>query len=175
MTEIKLYKSPLKALKLIFLCSIFVAIGVFLILKTDSPKWVGWFSICFFGLGYPIGFFHLFDRRPQIIINELGIYDRTTHDNIINWDIIYDAYLKDINKQKFICLEIDPSYEPSKTKGLIYQGLSHLSKEMGFQELNISLTQIKIDSKKLLDFILKMNAATKTVKQELIAKGLGRT
>lgn len=154
--DIKLYKSPWRAIKLILLCSIFVFVGLFLILKTDSPKWIGWMNICFFGLGYPVGLFHLLDRRPQIIINEIGIFDRTTYKDFINWDVIQGAYPIDISGQKFVCLVVDEKYEPSTKKGKIAKTFSDFSKKVGAQELNISLGQISIDEGKLTEFILAM-------------------
>ena len=100
--DIKLYKSPWRAIKLILLCSIFVFGGIFLLTNTDSPKWVAWLNIGFFGLGYPVGLFHLLDRRPQIIINEIGIFDRTTYKDFINWDVIKGAYPIDFGAE--ICM-----------------------------------------------------------------------
>ena len=154
--DIKLYKSPWRAIKLILLCSIFVFGGLFLLNNSDTPKWVAWMSIGFFGLGYPVGLFHLFDRRPQIIINEIGIFDRTTYKDFINWDVIQYAYLIDIHRQKFVCLIVDEKYEPSTKKGGFVKTLSKFSKYVGAQELNISLGQITIDEVKLTEFILTM-------------------
>jgi len=171
MKEIKLYKSPWRAVKLILLCSIFVALGLWGIL-TDMPTWIAWLNIGFFGLGYPVGLFHLFDRRPQIIINETGIFDRTTNKDFINWEIIQDAYLIDIHKQKFICLVVDEIFKPSLKKSKLYQQTAKFSEAIGAQELNISLGQIKIDPEKLTEFILLMRNATKPNKTELINKAL---
>jgi hypothetical protein len=124
--------------------------------KTDTPKWVWYLNIGFFGLGYPVGLFHLFDRRPQIIINEIGIFDRTTYKDFINWDVIQGAYPIDISGQKFICLIVDEKYEPSAKKGKISKSISNFGKEIGAQELNILLGQIKIDEVKLTGFIVAM-------------------
>jgi hypothetical protein len=96
MKEYKLYESPLKAVKLILLCSILVFGGIWLITSTDAPAWVGWLNIGFFGPGYLAGLYQLLDRRPQIIINSIGIFDRTTHQDFINWDINQDAYLVNV-------------------------------------------------------------------------------
>ncbi len=130
-----------------------------MITSTDSPTWVGWMSICVFSLGYPVGLFQLFDRRPQIIINELGIWDRTTKQDTINWEIIKNAYLGDVHGQKFICLQVDESYEPSNKKGKWYRNFAKLNKSLGFQELNLSLGQIKIDEVRLTEFIIAMSKA----------------
>jgi len=172
-TEIKLYKSPWRAIKLILLCSIFVVGGYFILMDTDSPKWIGWFNICFFGLGYPVGLFHLLDRRPQIIINELGIFDRTTYEKFINWEVIWGAYPIKISGEKFICLEVDPAYEPSRRKGKVAKTLSRINKEIGAQELNISLGQVSVDQMKLVEFILAMinlmpEGRTDLLKQRLL-------
>lgn len=174
MTEIKLYKSPLRAIKLLLISSIFVPAVIWSLTSTNShtPKWVNWMIICFSGLGYAVGFFHLFDRRPQIIINEIGIYDRTTHKEFINWDIIQDAYILNIHRQKFICLVIDEQFKPSKKKGQLYQQTAKLSEAIGAQELNLSLSQIKIDEKKLTDFILAMRTATKQQRDNILTKEL---
>jgi hypothetical protein len=166
--EVKLYKSPWKALKLILLCSIFVALGIWLLTTADTPRWIAWLNIGFFGLGYPVGFFHLLDRRPQIIINELGIFDRTTNQDVINWEIIQDAYLVDVHGQKFICLIVDENFEPSRKKGRAHRTMAGLNKTLGFQELNISLGQLKIDEQKLGQFIMAMARADKPKREEII-------
>jgi len=172
MTEIKLYKSPWRAIKLILLSSIFVSLGLWGIMKGNLPPWIAWISIGFFGLGYPVGLIHLFDRRPQIIINETGIFDRTTHMDFINWEIIQDAYPIDISGQKFICLVVDDQFKPSRKKGKRYQMTAKLNEAIGAQELNISLGQIRIDVIKLTEFILLMRSATRSDKDELITKAL---
>ena len=148
------------------LCSIFVLIGIWLLNYTNKPGWIAWMNIGFFGLGYPVGFFHLLDRRPQIIINDIGIYDRTTNVETINWEIIEDAYLADIHGQKFICLVVDEAFEPSRKKSKWYQKTVNFNKSLGFQELNISLGQVQIDELELTEFILAMSNANKTKKDE---------
>jgi hypothetical protein len=154
--EIKLYKSPWRAIKLLFLSSVFVVGGILLLTQPAAPRWLGWFTISFFGLGYPVAIFHLLDRRPQIIINELGIFDRTTYKDFINWEVIRDAYPIDISGQKYVCLVVDEKYEPSYTKRGLARSAARLAKKIGAQELNIWLGQINIDEKKLTQFILSM-------------------
>ncbi len=151
--EIKLYKSPWRAFRLILLCSIFVGAGIFLLTLTNSPRWVAWMNILFFALGYPVGLFHLFDRRPQIIINKIGIFDRMAYNDFINWEVIRSAYLADIHGQKLICLIVDEKFEP---KIKINRRVKEFNKQVGVQELNIALGQINVDEKRLLEFILTM-------------------
>lgn len=136
--------------------------------SADAPQRAAWLMIGFFGLGYPVGIFHLVDRRPQVIINEIGIFDRTTIRETINWEIIQDAYLMDVHGQKFICLIVDEKFEPSKRKGGAYKTGAVLNKALGFQELNISLGQLKIDEQRLGQFILAMSKADKSQREEMV-------
>jgi hypothetical protein len=148
------------------MCTPFVVLGIFLLGK--SPL-VGWLSIGFFGLAYPIGIYNLLDKRPAIILNELGIFDRSIHKEFINWELIKDAYPMSIKSQKFICLVVDEKFKPSKKKGVFYKSLSTLNEALGAQELNINLNQVqKMDEVKLTQFILKMSKATKTDKTMLL-------
>ena len=172
MTEIKLYKSPWKAVGLIIACSIFVLIGIWGIKTKEMPSLISWLCVCFFGLGYPVGFFNFFDKRPQIIINEFGIFDRTTHKDFINWEIIKDAYPIDINGQKFICLVVEENFKPSKAKSHLYRRAAKFNEIIGAQELNISLGQIRVDYRKLTEFILQIIAVSSPNRAEVLIKGL---
>ncbi|WP_426490318.1 STM3941 family protein [Hymenobacter sp. 102] len=157
--EIRLYKSPWRALKLLLGCAAFVAIGLWMIHKPDAPTLVGWASIVFFGLGGVVSLFQLLDRRPQIIINELGIFDRVAHYEFINWEIIQDAYLMQVHKEKLLCLVVPEAFEPSQRKTGIGKALKRLSKELGFQELTIPLGLIHIDEVRFTQFVVAMTQA----------------
>ena len=63
---------------------------------TAPSNWVGYLIAALFALGYPVGIYHLLDRRPQIMINEIGIFDRRTYKDFINWDVIQRAYSIDM-------------------------------------------------------------------------------
>ena len=166
MTEIKLYKSKQRAIRMILLCTPFVLIGIWMI--ADKPL-IGWLCIGFFGLGYPLGIYNLIDKRPMIIINEIGIFDRSANQDFINWELIQDAYPINISGQKFICLIIDENFKPSRKRGVFYKSAVKLNEAIGAQELNINLGQIeKIDEIKLTEFILEMSKADKNTKTELI-------
>jgi len=167
MNEIKIYKSYLKAIWLLAASLAFVFLGALLIVKAGHPI-IGWLCVLFFGLGIPIGLFNLFDRRPQIIINDIGIFDRTIHKEIINWELIHNAYPISIHSNTFICLVIDENFRPSKKKGKFYNKVVDLNHAIGAQELNINLGQTNIDEIKLTEFILRMIVADRPTKTSLI-------
>lgn len=168
MQEIRLYKSPWKAIRIILLAAPFIAFSAYSIIdhKNNIPTYPAWLCLCFFGLAIPIGLFQLFDKRPQIIINENGIFDRMAYKDFINWKLIRDAYAVNVHGQKFICLVIDEAAIPllKSSKRMI-----KISKELGFQEINLSLGQLKsFDVLKFIDFIKQMALASPAVRETLL-------
>ena len=172
MPEFRLYKSPKKALKLLLGCAVFVGLGVLMLRDPTTPKGAAWAGIVFFGLGLPLAIYQLLDRRPQIIINELGVFDRTAHRDFINWEIIQDAYLSGVHKQPFLCLVVDEAFEPSRSKGKFRRGVARLNKDLGFQELNLSLGSVSVDAERLAAFILTMRTATMPERTFLVKQAI---
>jgi hypothetical protein len=153
MTEIKLYKIPRKAIKVLLIAIVAVAIGFFIISREPTGSFiyiVGWFNILFFGLGIAVGIFQMIDRRPQIKISEDGIWDRTTKQERINWQQIKHAYPLDIFKQKFVSLDLDDSF---KLKKKPYKWASTINKKAGAQNVNLQVSQLNIDEVTLANFI----------------------
>ena len=168
MTELKFYKSSSKAVKIIAISSLFVAIGINFIIeyKTGTSKNImGWFGTCFFGLGIPIGIYQLFDRRAQIIITENGIWDRTAYQNEIIWEQIKDTYILNINNQKFISLVVVENYAFNKEHNIITAKIHEI---VGAQKINLNLSQMKIDEVKLEKLIQKLTKVTKSERNNLI-------
>lgn len=150
MTEIKLYKSPIKSLRLFLLCSIFVIPCAWLIFVRGNNDWELWFPLCFFGLGYVVSLFHILDRRVQIIINKNGIWDRSIKLGLIEWELIKEVYEIEVQKQKFISIVAD---EKLKSKKKIYGWASYLNKKIGAQDINLNISQIKVNAEKMVTLI----------------------
>lgn len=170
MTEIKLYKSPWKAIKLLGLTIPLVAVGIWLILRNESTlvdRIMGWIGVPFFGFGFFLAFFHMFDKRPQIIINETGIWDRTTKQDLISWNLIKNAKPLNIFGQKFITLTMDKSF---KSRNKQYRWARKLSKEVGSSGLDLQLSQIRINPMTMTKFIKEMIKTDEQNRQGLIDK-----
>ncbi|MEN2399293.1 STM3941 family protein [Flavobacterium sp. MC2016-06] len=168
MTEIKLYKSNWKGIKLIALALPFVIIGIWMISKEQKGTfdfYMGWFITSFFGLGIPLGIFALFDKRAQIIINEIGIFDRTLKQGIIKWEQIIEVYPIDIHNQKFISIVVDETFEFKKRR---YKWAEKLNEFVGAQKLNLNLSQIKTDEIKLSVLINKIANSEKNERLNFI-------
>ena len=168
MTELKLYKSSWKGIKLIALTLPFVIIGIWVISKEQKGTFdyiMGCLCVSFFGLGIPLGVFTLLDKRAQIIINENGIFDRTLKQGEIKWEQIIDAYPIDINNQKFISLVVDETFVFKKKQ---YKWVKKLNELVGTQKLNLNLSQIKIDEIKLAELINKIRSSEKNERLNFI-------
>ena len=170
--EIKLYKSRWKALLLLVACVV-LAFGAILMLRDpDASHFWAWCDLCIFGPCIPLSLFNLFDRRPQIILNEIGIFDRTAYTDYINWEVIQGAYVMEINWNKFLCVIVDEQYEPSRKKKLFTRLAARRNKSVGAQELNINLVGVSVDAKKLGQFILEMARLAPEARKQRIAAGL---
>lgn len=168
MTEIKLYKTTTKGLKLVGMTIPFVAIGIWMILREQPWTFdyiMGWISTCLFGLGILIGLLQTFDRRPQIILNENGIWDRTTNQDEIKWEQIIEAYPLDIFSQKFICIITDKTFIFKKKQN---KWAAKINKKVGAQQLNLHLGQINIDVNTLTELINDLSKANKEDRRRLI-------
>ena len=168
MTEIKLYKKTTKGLKIIGMSLLFVVMGIGMI--TQEPYGtanyiMGWLGTCFFGLGIPIGLFQTFDRRPQIIINENGIWDRTTNQDEIKWEQIIKAYPLNIFGQKFISIVADDTFVFKKKS---YKWAAKINKAVGAQNLNLYLGRINIDVIEMTNFVNELSKANKEERTRLI-------
>jgi hypothetical protein len=167
MQEIRIYKSRWQAVRLMLLCSVFVVPSVWGVSHTPD-NWVCWAGILFFGLGYPFALYNLLDRRPQLILNSIGIYHREAHREFINWDLIQDAYLVDVHKQKLLCLVVPPAFEPSVRKGQVARQLGGISRAMGFQELTLPLSAAHVDTSRLLALVLVLKEAIPAARPNLL-------
>ena len=166
--KVKYFKLIMKGFKILALSLPFVLIGIWMISEEQNRTfdyYMGWFITSFFGLGIPISIFTLLDKRPQIIINENGIWDRTTKQKEIKWEQIKESYLIEIYNQKFISIVVDETFVFKKNA---FRWLNKLNKYVGAQELNINLSQIKIDENKLTDFINNIRVSEKYQRNNLI-------
>lgn len=182
MYEIKIYKSKWKAIKLILLSLPFVAISLYSILTHTiiMPQPLNWLMLFLFGLGVSIGIFNLLDTRPEMILNEKGIFDRLSYSifdkdenkGFIAWDSIEDAWIHSyhgrspqgipISKQEFICIKLNKKVALKIKK-------RKLSKSLGLGDFNIPLMNLKkFDQQRFLSLIMEMQNSDIHQKENLL-------
>ena len=143
--EYRLYKSRRKALVLLLGCALFVAPPVVMSLKKPLPGHL-WLGVGFFGLGMLLGLRSLLDKKPQIILDEDGVWDRSLRRDRIPWEMIEDAYPVSIVGQKFISLVM----ERRATAELKAASLAaRANSALGIEPLNLNIGQIRVDADRL--------------------------
>jgi hypothetical protein len=156
MDKLVLRNSKKRNVLLLLGCGVFVAMGIFIVLKDHSSKaqMVGWANILFFGLGMVVACFALADTRPRITIDEHGITDRTLKVGLIEWADITGATVYSINATKFIGLDlVDEEKYLSRIPN--WQTKMAAANEMlGFHRINLNLAGISINANELAEMIV---------------------
>lgn len=138
----------------------FVAMGALMVLRQPGLEsyLIGGASIVFFGGGAVLFVFQLIDRRPRLILDDEGLYDRTLGVGVIPWRDIADAQLVSVRGHAFVCLHLR---NPEHWIGRLSAGqrrLAALNQRMGFALLNVNLSGAAVDPQAVLQRIRKYSA-----------------
>ncbi|SNC59722.1 hypothetical protein SAMN06265337_0110 [Hymenobacter gelipurpurascens] len=159
MTEDLIYYNSRKRHALLTLGGLaFVAMGVFMIV-TKGNWGLGLITIAFFGTGAAIGAKQFFDTRPRLQITDEGILDRTLGAGLILWTDITDAYVRSINHEYFICLQLRDEQAYLSRLSPLKRKLAGANEALGFTPLSINLSGVDLNPEQLLEYILKQSAA----------------
>jgi len=86
----------------------FAATGALLIVTGKQPV-AGWFLLLFFGPGAVLLLLRLFDRRPQLIVDVQGVFDRNLGAGWISWLDIEATWRVSVFDHELLVLELrDP-------------------------------------------------------------------
>ena len=168
MTEINLFNSRWKVIKLLAWSTLFVLIGIWRlsIINPDSnDNILGWMCIIVFGITIPFELYYLLDRRPQIVINEIGIRIRSSKQDLIRWENIRNAISNNISRQKIITLVLDGSI---KIKKLQNRWGKRIPNADAAQKINLPLTLVKVNQEKLVGLLNKMIESDKDGKRKIL-------
>lgn len=118
MKEIKINESPWQALKLIVGSLLFIIGAYYMITSTEENsqeqtfnRIIGWACILFFGLGLILGLYKLITNKPEVIINELGIwkvksiFSKYKEEDVFKWNEIKNVSVEE--KGSFVYVETE--------------------------------------------------------------------
>ena len=140
----------MKSIRLFVLSSIFVIPIFWIITSSDKIDTSMWISILVFGSIFFFSLFNMIDRRSQIIINKIGIWDRSINQDVIKWELIKGANETNVYKQIFISLDLDKDFIIKKKQ---YKWAKKLNELFGAKEINLNLSYIKVDLEKFITLI----------------------
>ncbi len=124
----------------------------------DQPiiNYLGGFGLFIFGSLALLSLGLALDRKPRLIINSEGIYDRTLKTGIIDWYDIENVYLQKIGNSRFICFILkdeekyllENHHQQSEKNSIIKD-------QFGMETINISIDGLEIDDKELIKTLKK--------------------
>lgn len=154
MTTIEIKSSRGKYFALLIGSIGFVAGGVF-ILFIGGPKLIGWASIIFFGAGIPLSIWQIVDSRPRLKIDDTGIMDRTLGVGIISWQDIEGAYIKSIQNNNFICLNLNNNDKYLRKITSVRKAMISANEKLGFTPISLNLSGVDCNANEILELIMK--------------------
>lgn len=130
----------------------FVAAGIWMLIKGE---WFGWLAILFFGSGIPIFIWQIADARPRLIIDEQGVLDRTLGVGRIAWSDIEAAYVRSINGNDFICLELKNSEKYGQKLSKVKRAMASANRGLGFTDFNLNLSGVDARTDEIFELLMK--------------------
>jgi hypothetical protein len=130
----------------------FVAAGIWIVVKGNS---FGWVPILFFGSGIPIFVWQIVDARPRLIIDKHGVLDRTLGVGRIAWDDIEAAYVRSINGNDFICLELRNPEQYSQKLSKVKRAMAAANRGLGFTDFNLNLSGVDARTEEVFELVMK--------------------
>ncbi len=118
-------------------------------------NYLGGFGLFFFGFLTLALVGQIFDRRPRLIIDSEGIYDRTLQSGVIDWYDIRNVYLQKIGESRFVCLDLEneekylPQDYQEKKKTIA------VKKYLSMETVNINIDGLNIDEEELIGILKK--------------------
>jgi len=138
------------------LSMVFVLGGIFVLATTRDPEklWQIGASTAFFALCAATFIYQLADKRPRIVIDDSGIYDRMLRIGTIAWEDIDGAYVQRVESQPFVCLRLkDEEKYIGKLTGpmkLLVKG----NQAMGCTAISLNLSGVKARPEDVCNLIL---------------------
>ena len=169
MKEIVLYKSPLKSLIRLLISAVFIVISLYCIVS-GNHTWMWWLVLFLWGFSFFFSLVNMLDRRPQITINKMGILDKTTNLGMVPWDMIKEAQeinITNISNQLFISLILDERFVPENK---VYKWAQKINDMEGGQKVNLYVSKLKTDTKKLLTLIDTLKNAPAEERERILER-----
>ena len=163
-------------LLLVFLGSLaFVAIGLWFVIEPPTNHYnrhysptilliVGYASIIFFGLCALIAMRKLFDNRPGLVIDDLGLSDNSSgvSSGQILWTDILNISVIEIQRQKIIMLQVNnPQDYINRQTNIFKRKLMKINLNKFGSPLSISSTALKISFVELHKLLVDGNNKAK--------------
>jgi hypothetical protein len=135
----------------------FVAAGIVMVTSASASRagngWKGWLGIVFFSACAAVGIWQGFDRRPRLVIDDEGVFDRTLKVGRIPWSAIAGATPRSMRGNHFIALDLRNEEQWIARLAKPYQVMVKGNVALGFAQLNLNLSGTDANPDELLALI----------------------
>ncbi len=122
---------------------------------TPAERVASWGGIALFGPCEIILLWMYFDRRPRIIIDSQGIFDRLLGLGRIPWSAIVGARLAFVQDDTVVCLDLQDKQEWISRLPRWHRFLASANRRMGFSEFNLTISNLDATPETIFELILE--------------------
>lgn len=119
-----------------------------------SGQWLGWLAVVLFGLGIPLFIWQIIDPRPRLVVDEHGVFDRTLGVGRIAWSDIEAAYVRSIQGNDFICLELRNAERYTEKLSKVKRAMMASNRGLGFADINLNLSGVDARTDDVFELIM---------------------
>jgi hypothetical protein len=120
-----------------------------------SVRSVGCISVVLFGGCEAILLWQYLDRRPRLVIDSEGVFDRVLGIGRIPWSQIASSRLETVQGGVFVCLElVDHDSWVAKLPRRL-RVFSAANRALGFSEINLSISNLETPPDQIILLILE--------------------
>lgn len=143
---VKVFVARGRNLLMLLVSCAFVAVGVLLLFRgAGEARWAGIASIVFFGACTLFCVYQLIERRPRLVFDDVGVFDRTLGVGRIPWDEILAADWVSLNGNHFICLLLRDEAHWLARLSPLQRRLAWANRGLGFGSINLNLSGLAVD------------------------------
>lgn len=166
MERLELIPKRGKLVRLLVGALVFVGLGFVLLLfpqafVPDAP-WARWgvsaiaiVAILFFGACGVFAARQFFDRRPRLVLDDEGVFDRTLGTAVIPWREIRGARIVEVSNTKFISLELADEERWAAAMPGTKRWMGAANQRLGFGRFNLNLSALDVTAEEILRVIQK--------------------
>jgi hypothetical protein len=104
-------------------------------------------GVVFFGAVGLYAIRQMFIRDPAVVISLAGIMDSRISESIIPWPAILDIDIREVHRQKFLLLQLDPAFKKTMKQTRTASIGNSLNAAIGYQgvALNVAGLEVHVD------------------------------
>ncbi|NOT70355.1 MAG: hypothetical protein HOP09_03435 [Hyphomicrobium sp.] len=102
----------------------------------------------------------MFNRQPVVAISAEGITDSRLSEKVIPWPAILDIEIREMHRQKFLMLQLDPAFEKTMKTTRAASFFKPLNSAIGFQGHPLNVAGLDASFDDVIDALKSFGTAS---------------